>query len=198
MAQVEASAGEADEKAADRFVVDGRASRFTVRAFATGILAAMGHNPTIGIRDFSGEMKFDPEKLDAGAFRLEVKSASLGVQDDISDKDRREMERIMNQEVLETAKFPDILYEAPGISVAKVGDTLFSASLNGNLTLHGVTRSEPVAARVAWMGNMLRASGEFSLNQSNYDIKPVSVAGGALKVKDELRFQFEIVARRRE
>jgi polyisoprenoid-binding protein YceI len=198
MAQVEASAGEADEIAADRFVVDGRASRFTVRAFATGILAAMGHNPTIGIRDFSGEMKFDPEKLDAGAFRLEVKSASLGVQDDISDKDRREMERIMNQEVLETAKFPDILYEAPGISVTKVGDTLFSASLNGNLTLHGVTRSEPVAARVVWMGNMLRASGEFSLNQSNYDIKPVSVAGGALKVKDELRFQFEIVARRRE
>ena len=34
------------------------------------VLAAMGHNPTIGIRDFSGEMKFDPEKLEASSFRL--------------------------------------------------------------------------------------------------------------------------------
>ena len=40
----------------DRYVIDGRSSRFTVQAFATGLLAKMGHNPTIGIRDFSGEM----------------------------------------------------------------------------------------------------------------------------------------------
>ncbi len=67
------------EAATDRYVVDGRASRFTVRAFATGLLAKMGHNPTIGIRDFSGEMTFNPEKLEAGSFRLVVKSASLSV-----------------------------------------------------------------------------------------------------------------------
>lgn len=198
MAQDAVAAGEVAESVSDRFMIDGRSSRFTVRAFATGILSAMGHNPTVGIRDFSGEMNFDPEQLKAGAFRLAIKSASLGVQDDISDKDRREIERVMHQEVLETAKFPEILFEASDISVAKMGDTLFSASLNGKLTLHGVTRGEPINARVALMGSMLRASGEFSLSQSNYDIKPVSVAGGALKVKDELRFQFEIVARRQE
>jgi hypothetical protein len=43
---------------------------------------------------------------------------------------------------------------------------------------------------------MLRASGEFTLSQSVYNIKPVSVAGGALKIKDELKFSFEIVARK--
>jgi polyisoprenoid-binding protein YceI len=198
MSQVETSAGEAEQKATDRFIIDGRASRFTVRTFATGILAAMGHNPTIGIRDFSGEMKFDPEQLQAGALRLAIKTRSLTVEDDISGKDRREIERLMHQDVLETEKFPEILYEAVGIAVSKMGDTLFSASLNGNLTLHGVTRSEQIAARVALMGAMLRASGEFSLSQSNYNIKPVSVAGGALKLKDELKFQFEIVARKQE
>jgi polyisoprenoid-binding protein YceI len=120
------------------------------------------------------------------------------VQDDISDRDRREIERLMNQDVLETAKFPEILYEASSISVTKLGDALFSALLNGSLTFHGVNRSEPITTRVTWMGSMLRASGEFSLNQSNYDVKPVSVAGGALKLKDELKFSFEIVARRQE
>src|SRR5271155_439345 len=111
------------ETPTDRYVIDGKASRFTVQAFATGLLAKMGHNPTIGIRDFSGEMKFNPDKLEAGSFRLLIKTASLSVQDDISDKDLREMERLMNQEVLETAKFSEILYEAPSITVTKVADT---------------------------------------------------------------------------
>ena len=43
---------------------------------------------------------------------------------------------------------------------------------------------------------MLRASGEFTVRQTDYGIKPVSVAGGALKVKDELKFSFDIVARK--
>ncbi|MGO9340875.1 MAG: YceI family protein [Terracidiphilus sp.] len=198
MTEVATSAADAAETTMDRFVIDTRASRFTVRAFATGILSAMGHSPTIGIRTFSGEMKFHPEQLRASAMQLVINSSSLGVQDDISDKDRREMERMMNEEVLETGKFPEIRYVASGISVAKMGDALFSAKLDGSLTLHGVTRRESITTRVALVGAMLRASGEFSLNQSNYGIKPVSVAGGALKLKDELKFSFEIVARKQE
>jgi polyisoprenoid-binding protein YceI len=182
----------------DRYVIDGRASRFTVRAFATGLLAKMGHNPTIGIRDLSGELTFDPEKLEAASFRIVIKSASLSVQDDISTKDLREMERLMNQEVLETEKFPEILYEASAITVTKMTDMLYSATLNGNLIMHGVTRSQPIVTRVALLGSMLRASGDFSLNQTDYNIKLVSVAGGALKLKDELTFSFEIVARKQD
>ena len=189
---------EAAETLTDRYVIDGRSSRFTVQAFATGLLAKMGHNPTIGIRDLSGEMKFNPDKLEAGSFRLVIKAASLSVQDDISDKDLREIERLMKQEVLEIAKFPEIIYDAPSISVTKMSDSLCSATLNGNLTLHGVTRSQPIVTRVALLGSMLRASGDFSLDQTDYNIKLVSVAGGALKLKDELKFSFEMVARRQE
>ena len=183
---------------ADRYVIDSRASRFTVQASATGLLARMGHNPVIGIRDFSGEMKFDPDKLEAGSFRLVIKSASLSVQNDISDKDLREIERLMNQEVLETAKFPEIVYEAASISVTKMADMLCSATLNGKLTMHGVTRNQTIVARVALLGSMLRASGDFTLDQTGYNIKLVSVAGGALKLKDELKLSFEMVARRLE
>jgi len=180
----------------DGYVIDSRSSRFTVQAFATGLLAKMGHNPTIGIRDFSGEMKFNPDKLEAGSFRLVIKSASLSVQDDISDKDLREIERLMKAEVLETEKFPEIVYEAPSISVTTMADMLCSARLNGSLTMHGVTRNQLILVRVALLGTMLRASGDFSLDQTDYNIKLVSVAGGALKLKNELKFSFEIVARK--
>ena len=101
MGESSTAAVEAAETPTDRYVIDSRSSRFTVQAFATGLLAKMGHNPTIGIGDFSGEMRFSPEKLEAGSFHLVIKTASLSVQDDISAKDLKEMERLMSQEVLE-------------------------------------------------------------------------------------------------
>jgi polyisoprenoid-binding protein YceI len=198
MVEISTETVESSATVIDRYVIDGRSSRFTVRATATGLLAKMGHNPNIAIRDFSGEVKFDPDKLEASSFRLLIKTSSLGVQDDISDKDRREIERLMNEEVLETAKFPEIVYDAPSVSVTKMTDMLYSATLNGDLTMHGVTRKQPITARVAILGSMLRASGDFTLNQTDYNIKLVSVAGGALKLKDDLKFSFEILARKQE
>jgi polyisoprenoid-binding protein YceI len=180
------------------FVLDARRSRFTVQAFATGILAAMGHNPIIGVRTFSGEVEFDPDALEAGKLRLIIQSSSLAVQDDISEKDRREIERMMKAEVLEIDKYPEIRFESSSISVTKIDGSLYSAVLNGSLSLHGVTRTELITARIVATDETLRASGDFTLNQSNYQIKAVSVAGGALKLKDELKFSFEMIARRRE
>jgi polyisoprenoid-binding protein YceI len=181
-----------------RYVVDARASRFTVQAFATGILSAMGHNPRIGIRAFSGEVNFSADAAQAGGFRLTMKSNSLGVLDDISDKDRREIEKMMNDQVLESSKYPDIVYEAPNVTIARLDGSLYSANLAGTLSFHGVTRNQSITARIAQFDEMIRASGEFSLNQSEYGIKPISVAGGALKVKDELKFSFEMVARKQD
>jgi polyisoprenoid-binding protein YceI len=180
------------------YVVDTKASRFTAQAFATGILSAVGHNPTIGIRDFSGDVHFNPETLQSSGFHLNIKTASLSVQDDISDKDRREIERLMNEQVLEITKNPEIIYDAPTISITKLGDSLYSAALDGTLTFHGVTSKQSVTARIAVFGTMLRASGDFTLKQTDYQIKLISVAGGALKLKDELKFSFEMIAREQE
>src|SRR6202035_3349858 len=65
------------------FIIDPRTSRFTVQAFATGLLSMVGHNPIIGIRTFRGEVEFDAETGEAGKFHIAVQSASLFVQDDI-------------------------------------------------------------------------------------------------------------------
>lgn len=183
------------ESASAVYVIDARRSRFTVQTFAAGILSAMGHNPTIGIRTFSGEAEFNPDTPEANGFRLTIQSSSLSVQDDISDKDRREIERVMKADVLEVEKYPEIRYQTTSpIAINKIDSSLFSATLNGSLTFRGVSRVELIPVRIMSMGEMLRASGEFTLRQSNYQIKPVSVAGGALKLKDELKFSFEMVA----
>jgi polyisoprenoid-binding protein YceI len=179
------------------YVIERRASQFTLQVLAGGVLSAFGHNPTIAIRDFSGEAQADTEDLSHASLKVVIKAQSLAVRDDISDKDRREIERIMQEEILESSAYPDIVYECSGIAVSNAGQG-YTATLNGNLTLHGVTRPQAVKAQVAVMGDTLRAFGSFSILRTDYDLKLVTVAGGALKVKDELKFSFNILARKKE
>jgi polyisoprenoid-binding protein YceI len=181
---------------AEHYSIDPDVSRFVVRVSAGGMLSAFGHNPTIAIRDFSGEATFDPEALDGAELHLRVKSGSLSVTDNVSEKDRREIERTMNQEVLETAKYPEIVFDSANVSASKAGDGQYWVNLVGNLSLHGITSTQPVAAQIALIGDTLRAYGEFALRQTTYGIKPVTVAGGTLKVKDELKCSFDILARK--
>jgi hypothetical protein len=70
--------------------------------------------------------------------------------------------------------------------------------VEGDLSLHGATRRLAVPARVGFTGHTLHAFGEFALKQTDYRIKLVAVAGGVIKVRDELKFSFDLVARRQE
>jgi polyisoprenoid-binding protein YceI len=181
-----------------RYQIDKGSGRFTVRAFATGLLSALGHSPTIAIRDFSGEAVFDPAKPEESSLQVRIKADSLEVMDDISNKDRREMEQTMKQEILQSATYPEIVYASSGVSATPIGEGRWQINMNGNVTLRGVTRAQAVSAQVTLGGDTLRAAGEFTLLQSTYGINPVSVAGGTLKLKDELKFTFDIVARNQE
>jgi len=80
------------------------------------------------------------------------------------------------------------------VSASEAGDGQFFVNVVGALMLHGVSNTQAVAAQISLAGDMLRAHGEFFVLQSAYGIQPVSVAGRALKVKDELKCSFDIVA----
>lgn len=180
----------------DRYVINNMVSRFTVQAFASGILSAFGHDPKIAIRDLKGEIHFDPEHIEKSKMCLAIRADSLSVTDNISDKDRRDIEGDMRGKVLETDKYPEIVFDVSGVTVNKTDGGQSNVMLNGQLTLHGVTRPQRVPATLAVTGDMLRAFGEFPLRQTDYNIKPVSAVGGGLKVKDEVKFSFDIVARK--
>ncbi|MGD1093941.1 MAG: YceI family protein [Bryobacteraceae bacterium] len=181
-----------------RYLVDKSASTFLARAFASGMLSALGHSPTIAIRDFTSEASLDPDSLESVSLRIEIRADSLEVMDDISAKDRREMESTMNEKVLESAKYPTILFQSDRASATKLGGGRFKAVVDGTLSLRGTAGKIAVPTQVTLIGDMLRASGEFSILQSSYGIPLVSVAGGALKLKDEVKFTFDIVARMQE
>jgi polyisoprenoid-binding protein YceI len=184
------------ETGAARYVVDPGRSRFVVRAFATGMFSAFGHSPTIAIRDFTGEIQILPDAVKDASLRLRIRANSLEVTDDVSDKDRREIERQMYQDVLQTDRYPEIVFESTNVSADKIAEGHNRARITGDLTLRGITRSCVIDAQVIITGDSLRAHGEFPLRQTDYNIKPVSAAGGTIKLKDELKFTFDIVARK--
>ena len=61
--------------------------------------------------------------------------------------------------------------------------------VHGDLELHGQIRS--IAVSVARENG--RYTGSTTLRQSDFAITPISIAGGAVKVKDEIAVEFAIV-----
>ena len=180
-----------------RYAIDPGVSRFNVRASASGFLSALGHNPTIAIHEFTGEVYCAPDDLSDASVSIRIDATRFTVQDNISDKDRREIERVMKEEVLETDRFPDITFDSTDISVAAGASGAPTAQVAGRLSLHGSTRDFTLTGQVVRMDNVLRAFGNFSLRQTDFGIRLVSVAAGGLKVKDEVNGSFDIVARKR-
>jgi len=181
-----------------RFAIDTNASRFAVQAFATGMLSALGHNPRIGLRDFDGEIQCVPDTYEKALVRLTVRTGAMEVLDEMKSDDRKKLEQLMYGEVLDVQRFPTAAYESEQITVQKLSDDLLVAQVSGELSFHGATEPLSFDTRVTRLGTLLRISGEFSLRQSDYGIKPVSFAGGALRLKDEVKFNFELVARVQE
>jgi polyisoprenoid-binding protein YceI len=100
----------------------------------------------------------------------------------------------MRGEVLEAARYPEIASQSTQVSVEQIAGSMYRAKITGNLALHGLARSETIEAQVLALSDGLRASGECKRRQSDCQIAPVSALGGTIKLKDELKLNFEIVA----
>ena len=178
------------------YSIDAGMSRFTIKAFATGLLSGFGHDPTLVVRAFSGDAKFSADALDDASLQMSIRADSLTVGDDVSQKDRQEIETRMKSDVLETSRFPEIAFASSKISASKLGEGRYNVAITGDLSMHGVTQSLTFNAQVVVNGATLRGFGDFSVRQTDYDIALVSVAGGTLKVKDEIKVTFDILARK--
>jgi polyisoprenoid-binding protein YceI len=185
-----------DRREAVCYRVDNRASQFTVQAFAAGLISRIAHSPRIAIRDWTGTAQMNSGRLTGSSLKVRVNPASLEVLDELPDRDRRELHRVMNQEVLETTLYPEILYEGTEINGEKVKDDVYRIQVKGTLGLHGVSNDHGFVAQVAFGADTAHIHGDFTLLQSDYNIRIASIAGGSLKLQDQLKFTFYVVARK--
>jgi polyisoprenoid-binding protein YceI len=180
------------------FAIDVKASLFTVQAFASGIAAVVAHSPKFAMRELSGELTFDASAIEKSSVRASVKLSSLEIMDEVSSTDRREIERVMFDEVLENDVYPTAAFRSARVSGTKAAENMYRIAVGGEMTLHGVTRSVQFDSQIVAGEETLRAQGAFALLQSDFGLKIATVASGTLKLKDELKFGFFLVARRKD
>lgn len=161
--------------------IDTEKSVMTVHVHKAGVFSALGHDHEISASIARGTM-------DAAAqlVKLYVKAGALQVRDaGASEKDRAQIQSTMlGPEVLDAEKFPEIAF----VSTGAEGTGANSWTVHGNLTLHGQTHAVDVDVR--------ETSGHYTgtshFKQTDFGIKPVRVAGGSIRVKDEIQIEFAI------
>jgi polyisoprenoid-binding protein YceI len=180
----------------DQYVIDADASRITVRPFASGAPSGLAQNPTLTIRELTGQARLVPGTLDGASIQIRIKAPSLAVTEEIGEQERAAIEHVLHRDILESEKYPEIVFSTSKVSASKAADGHYWINLLGDLRLHGVARSEPVAAQVVVARDALFVRGELTVAPSAYQIRPVALAGGALRLKDEVKCVFDIVARK--
>lgn len=162
--------------------IDPQTSTLTVRVLKTGFFSAFGHEHEISAPIEKGSFNEENPSVE-----LSVDARKLRVMDkDVSDKDRAEIQKTMlSGEVLDSEKFPEIHFQSSGVDHPANREWV----VRGNLTLHGQT--QPITVKVKKVDGHYRGSAE--VKQRDFGITPVSVAGGAVKVKNEVRVEFDIV-----
>jgi polyisoprenoid-binding protein YceI len=185
------------KETATHFGLDNKASLFTVQAFASGIIAVIAHSPKFAMRDAQGDFRMDLEAMERSSVYMSVRLSSLEIMDEVDNSERREIERVMFDEVLENKLYPITEFRSSRVSATKTGENMYRALVTGDLSLHGVTRSIGLESQIVAGEDTLRMQGAFSLLQSEYGLRIASVANGTLKLKDQLKFGFFLVARRK-
>ena len=180
------------------YSLDPKASRFAVQAFATGLLSGWGHNPTFAVRDYKGLIRFAPDAPAETSFEMTVNSDSLSLTDAVTIKDRVEIESQMRREVLKSAAFPEIVFHSTQTTGDKISDNWYRLILTGDLIIGGVNKAHEVDVQVRLSDDALRLTGQSRLLLSSYGLHPVTALGGLIKVKDELKIDFDLVAHKTE
>ncbi|HEV2731924.1 MAG TPA: YceI family protein [Terriglobales bacterium] len=164
--------------------IDPQKSLITVRVFKAGVFSAFGHEHEIRAPIEQGSFTENPASVE-----LTVDARKMRVMDkDVSAKDRAEIQQTMlGPKVLDSEKFPEIRFHST--SVERLGEGKWA--ILGDLNIHGETR--PVKVRVEGQNGHYRGIAE--LKQKDFGITPVTVAGGTVKVKNELRLEFDIVSK---
>jgi len=163
--------------------MDTEHSRLTVHVGKSGFFSGLAHEHEISAPIAQGEV----ELSSPASVAFTVQSGKLIVVDPgESDSTRAEVQKTMlGPTVLDTDKFPEIRFVSE--NVERLGDRRWK--VHGRLTLHGQT--QPVVLETTLEKGHYQ--GTATLLQSDFGITPIRLAGGTIRVKDEVQVKYDIV-----
>ena len=166
---------------AQRLAIDSTKSSVAIRVFKSGLFSGLAHDHTIQAPVATGNIDMHEKSVTLTFNVADMKVLDPGV----SESDRKDIDATMKgPKVLDGAQFPTISFASSSVKTS--GDR---TEVTGTLKLHGASRQ--ITAPVNWQDG--KYAGSLSLKQTDYGITPVKIAGGAVRVKDEITIEFSIV-----
>ena len=166
------------------------ASRFEVKTGKAGLLGFAGHTHVVRARGFGGRVVYYPTAPSQSRLEIVVPADSLAVLTPPDTEEIRKVAQTMRTDVLHVDDYPVISFVSTGVTPSVDG-----FQVQGRLTLAGQTRDVSCDVRAAVGTDTLRATGEFSVKQTDYGIRPYRGGpAGSVRVADRVTFSFEAVA----
>lgn len=173
--------------------LDARQSKFMAHANRSGLLWFKGHSHHLAASDFTGRVEITPDTITPASLRLVVKAASLHETGaDFTEPQKQIINKELREIVLHPDRYPDIVFQSTNVTVKNRNEV----KIDGDLTLHGVTKRITIPAVVTLSGDTLRAVGEFSIDRDNFGVKATSAFHGMVRVSDKIKFEFDIVGKK--
>ena len=177
--------------------LDASQSKFMAHANAGGLLWFKGKDHHLAARDFSGQVELTPDTVTPASLRLTVKAASLHETGaEFTDEQKQIIDKELRDIVLHPDQYPDITFRSTNVTAKTAAAGSYEVKIDGDLTLHGVTRRITIPAVVTLSGNNMRAVGEFSIDRDDYKVKATSAFHGMVRVKNKIKFEFDIVGKK--
>jgi polyisoprenoid-binding protein YceI len=179
------------------FTIDSTRSRATVEVGKSGVLSfAAGHTHEVEARGIKGTLAVDVDDPTQSKVHVDIDASALKVtgKGESTTDVPKVQETMSGAQVLDVQTYRTITFASTSVAVKdRTGNTL-NTIVTGTLTIRNVTRPVSVPVRVRIAGDTLNADGHFSIKQTDFGIKPVSV-GGVVSVKDAVNIAFTIVGR---
>ena len=185
------------------FRVDTADSLLTIQVYKGGPLSRAGHNHVIASHSMKGFVSV-PEDLMRTSFEIHIPVDELVVdEEDLRAEAGRDFPPKVPEEarvgtkrnmlggaLLDSDRYREIVLQSEAIQRGPQG-----LEVQVRVIVRDRATSVVVPVQYEVRGDFLRVLGETSLKQSDLGLTPYSLFGGALRVEDEMKVKFRIVAR---
>lgn len=193
------------EAGATLYQIDPQASVLHIFVYRAGTFARLGHNHVLTSKSLNGRVWMRSQFPGSG-FELSLPVADLVVDDsdarraagtdfppDIPDADKEGTRKnMLRKEVLDADTYPNVTVKS-----ATVAGSMQAPKITARITIKNASHDVVVPTNIVVNGDRLSVSGEFDILQTDFGMKPFSVALGALEVQDRLHVRFNLVASKR-
>jgi polyisoprenoid-binding protein YceI len=165
----------------------------------SSLMARLGHDHVVTPTTFTGSVTWNMD--DVAQCKVDISfpvtalavdpsgaRARAGLEGETDDGDKEKIkENLASKAQLDAAAFSSITFTSTGCS-----GTGGSATVNGTLTIHGVSKAVSAKMTVTADGSAFSAKGTFTAKHSDFGFTPFSAIAGALKNDELLTFMIDV------